>query len=61
MGEIIDLQRYRARAEEHARNGLIMEIMPPVILLNYYEKGVLVEQHRIISEYLLRDMLDGLL
>jgi hypothetical protein len=60
VGEIIDLQRYRARAGDNERNGLFMEIVPPVVLLKCYEKGVLVEQHHIISEYMLRDLLDEL-
>jgi hypothetical protein len=58
VGEIIDLQRYRARADVKERNGLFMEILPPVILVKCYEQGVLVEQHHIIFEYLLRDLLD---
>jgi hypothetical protein len=58
VGEVIDLERYRARAGDKERNGLFVEIHPPVILVKCYEQGVLVEQHRIISEYMLRDLLD---
>lgn len=58
MGEIIDFERYRARAREQARNGLFLEILPPVILVRYYENGVLMEQHRVVSEAMIRDLLD---
>ena len=58
MGEVIDFERYRARTGGQARNGLFLEIMPPVILVRYYENGVLMEQHRVVSEAMIRDLLD---
>ena len=61
MGEVIDFERYRARAGEQARNGLFLEIMPPVILARYYENGVLIEQHRVVSETMIRDLLDRIM
>lgn len=60
MGELIDLQKFRKEVERPATNGLIMETRPPLILFKYYENGMLVEQHQVISEHLLREMLDGL-
>jgi hypothetical protein len=58
MGEVIDLQGYRTNKRDNLRNGLYIEIAPPVVFINYYENGVLTEQHRVISEYMLRELLD---
>jgi hypothetical protein len=58
MGEVIDLESYRAGKRDTLRNGLYIEIAPPVVFVKYYENGVLTEQHRVISEYMLRELLD---
>lgn len=58
MGEVIDFERYRPKTGERARNGLVMELMPPVILVGYYENGVLLEQQQLLSEDMIRDLLD---
>ena len=60
MGEVIDLLDYRASMKEKERNGIYMQIVPPAVLIQYYRNGVMVEQHRVISEYMLRDLLDEL-
>lgn len=58
MGDVIDFERYRPKAGERVRNGLFIELMPPVILVGYYENGVLMGQQRFISEDMVRDLLD---
>jgi len=58
MGEVIDLLEYRASMKEKERNGIYMQIVPPAVLFQYYRNGVIVEQYRVISEYMLRDLLD---
>jgi hypothetical protein len=58
VGEVIDLLEYRASMKEKERNGIYMQIVPPAVLIQYYRNGVIVEQHRVISEYMLRDLLD---
>jgi hypothetical protein len=60
VGEVIDLLDYRASMKEKERNGIYMQIVPPAVLIQYYRNGVMVEQHRVISEYMLRDLLDEL-
>ncbi len=61
MGEVIDLESYRAGKKVGIRNGLYLEIAPPVVFVKYYENGVLTEQHRVISEHMLRELLDEML
>ena len=58
MGEVIDLQKYRTNKRDILWNGLCVDIQPPVVFIRYYDNGVLMEQHRVISEYMLREMLD---
>ena len=60
MGEVIDFQSYRAISKEKLRNGICIKIDPPVVVVKYYENGVLTEQHRIVSEYMLRELLDSM-
>jgi hypothetical protein len=58
VGRVIDLMEYRASIKEKERNGMYVLIVPPAVLIQYYRNGVIVEQHRVISEYMLRDLLD---
>ena len=58
MGKVIDLLEYRASMKEKERNGIYMHIVPPAVLIQYYKNGVIVDQHRVISESMLRDLLD---
>jgi hypothetical protein len=58
VGEVIDLLEYRASMKEKERNGIYMQIVPPAVFIQHYRNGVIVEQHRVISEYMLRDLLD---
>jgi len=60
VGEVINLEKYQARAAESARHGMYVEVVPPVVLVRYYQNGVLKEEHRVISESLTRDLLDRL-
>jgi hypothetical protein len=60
VGEVIDLLEYRANMKEKERNGIYMQIVPPAVLIQFYRYGVIVEQHRVISEHMLRDLLDDL-
>lgn len=58
MGEVINLEKYQARAAESARHGMYVEVLPPVVLVKYYRNGVLTEQQRVVSESMIRDLLD---
>ncbi len=60
MGEVINLEKYQARAAESARHGMYVEVVPPVVLVKYYQNGVLKEQQRLVSESMMRDLLDRL-
>jgi hypothetical protein len=61
VGEVFDLLEYRASMKENARDGVYMEVVPPAIRIKYYQNGVVVKQHQVISEYMLRDLLDEML
>lgn len=58
MGEVIDLLWYKANRKENIRDGVYLEIVPPAIHINYFRNGVVVKDYQIISEYMLRDLLD---
>jgi len=58
VGEVINLEKYQARAAESARHGMYVEVLPPVVLVKYYRNGVLTEQQRVVSESMIRDLLD---
>jgi hypothetical protein len=58
VGKVIDLLQYKAGLKENTRDGIYMEIMPPAVLIKYYRNGVVVKQHQVISEDMLRDLLD---
>ncbi len=58
MGELIELQKYRTKGKGPLQHGLCVEIKPPAVFVQYYENGVLMEQHPFISEYMLRELLD---
>lgn len=60
MGEVIDLTRYRANAKGNSGNWLNIEITPPAFFVQYFENGELKIHYRVISERMIRDLLDEL-
>ncbi len=58
MGKIIDLSEYRAKRKGHPRDGIQIEVVSHVMIVRHYQRGILIGEERVISERLLRDMLD---
>lgn len=65
VGKVIDLAKHRERLElgragAIAKDGLYMESVPPFIIFRRYEAGVVCSEQRLISEYMLREMLENM-
>jgi hypothetical protein len=58
LAQVYHLSDYRERAREYRRNGFSLELAPPFIIIQYYRDGVKTEKHRMISEHLLRHLLE---
>ncbi len=64
MGKVIDFLAYRQRTganrggADKPRDGIYLEADPPFIVFQHYEAGVL--RQRLLSENLLREILDHL-
>jgi hypothetical protein len=58
MGKLICLSDYK-KAREIQGQGFYMEVLPPVIIIRYSKQGIVQERH-IISERMLREILDRL-
>ena len=58
MGTVIELSDYRRKAPSEPRDGFRMQVVPPLMVIRHFRDGVLVGEERVISEYLLREMLD---
>jgi len=57
MGKVIKLSNYRRKAATPSKDAFYIEVEPPIMVVKYYRHGVLVEEHRVVSEYMLREML----
>jgi hypothetical protein len=58
MGMVIELSDYRIKAPSEPRDGFRLEVVPPVMVVRQFRDGVLVGEERVVSEYMLREMLD---
>jgi hypothetical protein len=58
VGELICLSNYR-KAKENQGQGFYMEVIPPFIIIRYSKQGIVQERH-VISERMLREILDRL-
>ena len=57
MGEVLNFDEFRDRMA--LQSGISLEVVPPVIIVRYMENGTL-REHQLISERMLRDLLDEL-
>ena len=57
MGTVIELSNCRRKAATLSKDAFYIEVEPPVMVVRYYREGVLVEEDRVVSEYMLREML----
>jgi len=63
MGEVIDLAKYREIAEckrigAEWGDGVYLETTPPIIMFKEYRGGLIRKEWRLISEYMLRELLE---
>jgi hypothetical protein len=60
VGTLIDFSEYRAKKNGHPPDGIHIELVSNVMIVRHYHKGILIGEERVISERILRDMLDGM-
>jgi len=58
MGTVIELSDYGKKAEVQPEDGFYMEVEPPVMVVRRFRDGIFVGEERMISEWMLREMLD---
>jgi hypothetical protein len=66
MGDVIDFVKCKEKMQSNrfganGRDGVYyVETTPPFIIFKHYEAGALRRECRLISEYILREMLDNM-
>ncbi len=66
MKKVIDLRMYREKSRQNKRaaprsiDGFYMEAAPPFIIFRHYQTGVICKEWHVLSEYMLREILDNL-
>ncbi len=66
MSKVIDLRMYREKSRgnrpEAPRpiDGVYLEAAPPFIIVRHYQTGVICKERCLLSEYLLREIMDNL-
>jgi hypothetical protein len=63
LGEVLDFVKYREKAVGSRigakwREGIYLETAPPFIIFKEYRGGVIGKEWRLISEYMLRELLN---
>jgi hypothetical protein len=58
VGTVVQLSDYRKKVTTQPENGFSVEIAPPVLIVRHFHNGVLTKEERVISESMLRDLLD---
>ncbi len=60
MGTLIDFSEHRAKKNGHPMDGIQIEVVSHVMIVRHYKEGILIGEERVVSERILRDMLDGM-
>ena len=66
MSKVIDLRMYREKlwrtisGKLHLDDGVYMEASPPFIIFRQYQAGVICKEWRVLSEYMVREIMDNL-
>ncbi|MCU0574637.1 MAG: hypothetical protein MUC41_16820 [Syntrophobacteraceae bacterium] len=64
MGELIELSSYRKRRTEAISTDLIdgytLRAEPPFMVVRHFRNGAFVGEERVISETMLKELLDGM-
>jgi hypothetical protein len=55
---VIELSDFRKRGPGEPCDGLRLKVEAPVMVVRHFRDGVLVGEERVLSEYMLREMLD---
>jgi len=58
MGTVIRLSDHRRKAEAAPEDGYYISVEPPVMVVRHFRDGVLLGEERVLSEYMLREMLE---
>ncbi|NLJ26546.1 MAG: hypothetical protein GX433_00850 [Deltaproteobacteria bacterium] len=58
MGKVIDFFQYKKMETPEPIDGTYMEVAPPIIILRHFKKGAMVKEERVVSEYMLRELLE---
>ena len=63
MGEVLDFGKHREKAagsriRAQWREGVYLETAPPLIIFKEYRAGLIRKEWRLISEYMLRELLE---
>jgi hypothetical protein len=65
MGNVIDFVKFKQksgqnRIELERKDGTYMETVPPFIIFKHYEAGAIRKEWRLISEYMLREIIESI-
>jgi hypothetical protein len=65
VGQVIDIVKYLERSrtiqnESNQTDGYYLETNPPFITVKHYENGVVRKEFRVMSEHMLRELLESL-
>ncbi len=59
MGTVIELSDW-TKSQSELKDGFYLEFEPPFMIVRRFRDGVLVGEDRVISEYMLREMLESM-
>ena len=58
MGEVVELSDFRRRASAEPLDGYFLHVEPPAMVVRHFRNGVCIGEERLISEIMLRELLD---
>jgi hypothetical protein len=61
MGKLIELSDYRKKVQTSHRDGIFMEVVPPMLIFRHMRGGAVVKEERVVSESMLRELLDWMI
>jgi len=67
MGNVIDLESYRQKLRHNHTgtsppfDGICMETVPPFITFRLYQAGIVSRELHLLSEYLVREIMDNMI
>jgi hypothetical protein len=58
LAQVIRLSDYRDIAGQDRLTGFSLELAPPFIIVHHYRDGVKTKQYKVISEHMLRQLIE---